>query len=144
MTVGYSTGYTYGYVGAPVTATMSAGPTTGLSIIRSAGPVQLRHLALPLALGQDGFFATLAQDSTPEVLQSVKVILLTEPGERLAVPEFGTDSGAFVPVDANQVTAAIDRWDTRANPDVSIRAAGLDGVTRGRVAVAATLSDGTS
>jgi hypothetical protein len=49
------------------------------------------HLAVPLRLTGGGRFATVAEDSRDELLQNVRVALLTRPGDRLATPELGTD-----------------------------------------------------
>lgn len=49
------------------------------------------HLALPLRVTGAGSFATVAEDSTDELVQNLRVALLTRRGDRLATPALGTD-----------------------------------------------------
>lgn len=73
------------------------------------------HLAAPLRLGGDRALATLTQDSPAEVGQSVALLAATRPGERLAVPGYGTPDPVFGGVDLDAVTAALPLWEPRAD-----------------------------
>lgn len=76
------------------------------------------HLRLPIALGSDGTFLTVAEDSDGEVVQNVAVILRTREGERLATPEFGTPDPTFTGLDIAAVLPVVEQYEPRADLDV--------------------------
>lgn len=78
-----------------------------------------RELVWPLRLGPDGDFATVEQGSLEEVLQAVRIIALTRPGDRTDNPLLGVDE--LVPAhdfDPAAWAAALERWEPRAAVDV--------------------------
>ena len=77
-----------------------------------------RHLAFPFRIGQDGRTAAPASDAE-HVRDELLQLLLTSPGERLFLPEFGGGlrklvfepaSDALVGVVKARVTQALSRW----------------------------------
>lgn len=77
--------------------------------------VQVPHLAFPFRFGADGAARVLEQDTQEEVEQCVKVLVLTQRGERLEVPDFGIEEPAFqTGVDLEAIRAAAEEWDDRA------------------------------
>lgn len=90
-------------------------------------------IALPVRLLPSGNLATVEQDSTAEVAQSVRALLLTEPGERLADPDIGTPDPVFDGLDAEEVTAVLAEQEPRAT--VGIVTAMLDDAQQVRVSV---------
>lgn len=85
-------------------------------------------ISFPVRLGPDG---RMAVSAGPEnVREAIRVILLTEPGERLQLPEFGGGAGRFL-FEPNTVATrrlvqerieeAVGRWEPRvAIQDVSV------------------------
>lgn len=85
-----------------------------------AGKVFGRSVAFPPRVGDDG---RVSWSEGPEnVRESIKIILLTEPGERLMRPDFGGGLGAFLfePNTAatrrliqERITQALTLWEPR-------------------------------
>lgn len=77
---------------------------------------EVPHLALPIRLSADGSFETVDQDSLEEIAQNVEVLLLTEIGSRIEVPDYGVPSMVFA-TDINDETilALIEEWEPRAS-----------------------------
>lgn len=92
-----------------------------------------RLLALPFRLLPSGNFATVEEDSVADVAQSVRVLLLTTPGERLTDPDLGTPDPVFVGLDAEEVAAVVAEQEERAS--VQIVSDQLGDVQRVRVTV---------
>jgi phage baseplate assembly protein W len=104
-----------------------------------AGKVFGRGIAFPPRIGEDG---RLAWSEGPEnVRESIRIILMTELGERLMLPEFGAGLGAYLfePNTATtrrliqeRISDALARWEPRvkvegitveadpANPEAAI------------------------
>lgn len=83
----------------------------------------------PMRLDRRGEPRTLAQDSRAEITQSVRVLLLTRPGDRPTQPDYGFADPTFDPVAADGEIAAgvadieaIREWESRADPHI-VRAA---------------------
>lgn len=77
--------------------------------------VQVPHFTFPFRFGADGSARVLEQDTQEEVEQGVKVLILTELGERLEVPDFGVEDPTFqTGIDVEQIAAAATGWDERA------------------------------
>ena len=75
---------------------------------------QVPHLRIPFEI-VGGMPATIEQDTPEEIEQSVRVLLKTERGERIEVPEYGVPEWAFeAGEDLGEVMAAIARWEPRA------------------------------
>lgn len=74
------------------------------------------RLSLPLRVAADGALAAVEQDSPAEVAQSVALLLATRPGERRSVPDYGTDDPTFTGLDVDEIHAAIEQWEDRADP----------------------------
>jgi uncharacterized protein len=53
-----------------------------------------KSIAFPPRVGADGRFAW--SDGEPNIRESITVVLKTEPGERVGVPEFGAGLGRFL------------------------------------------------
>lgn len=79
-----------------------------------------RGLGFPLRLGPDGRVAF--SDGPESIRESIRVILLTEPGERRMLPEFGGGLGRFLfqpnvaathRLIEEQVTRSLSRWEPR-------------------------------
>jgi len=75
-----------------------------------------RHLAFPLAVGTGGRLATLEQDRPAEIVQSVALLLPTEPGERAAEPDYGYPSPLGRGVDPVEIASVIADHEDRADP----------------------------
>lgn len=74
------------------------------------------HFSFPFTIGVDGSAVVVAQDSDIEIRQNVKVLVLTDVGERLEVPEFGIPDFTFqTSIDTNSVIEAAELWDDRAS-----------------------------
>lgn len=73
------------------------------------------HFAFPFTIGQHGSAVVLEQDDPAEIEQNVKVLVQTEIGERLEVPEFGIPDPTFrVGIDLDALVGAAAEWDSRA------------------------------
>jgi len=87
------------------------------------------HLAVPLTLGADGSFVTVAQDTPVEIAQCVRVLLSTTAGTRLMLPRYGVRDVAFTNGDSSGMVQAVARWEPRA-AGITIRTVGnADGST---------------
>lgn len=75
-------------------------------------------VALPIRLLPSGNLATVEQDSVAEVAQSVRVLLVTHPGERLQDPELGTPDPVFDGLDGEEVTALLAEQEPRATVQI--------------------------
>lgn len=77
--------------------------------------VQVPHFAFPFRFGSHGAAEVVEQDTHAEIEQNVKVLVLTERGERLEVPDFGIDDLVFqTDVDEAAIAAQAREWDERA------------------------------
>lgn len=82
------------------------------------------HLRLPLELAADGTFVTVAQGSDEELVQSVRILLGTRPGERVAVSGYGIPDPTFRTVHRpDEIVDAVRVWEPRATAEVVVRAA---------------------
>lgn len=80
----------------------------------------LAHLASLVALGPDGSFVFLLQDSISEVVQSVEMICGTVVGERSVVPTFGIPDQTFTQPSKSQIVSAVAQWEHRATVRVAV------------------------
>lgn len=85
------------------------------------------HIALPIRVGGNGGFVTVAEDSAQEIVQNVAVLLRTREGERLATPEFGTPDPVFTGLDAEAALALIATTEPRATVEVVRQVLDRDG-----------------
>lgn len=85
-----------------------------------AGSVYGRGLAFPVRLGGDGRLAWSA--GAENVRESIQLILLTQPGERLQLPEFGGGLRRFLfepntvatrRLVQHEIEQALERWEPR-------------------------------
>lgn len=84
--------------------------------------VEIPHFAFPFQFGRDGAVVVLDQGSHEEIEQNVKVLVRTELGERLEVPDFGVPDPTFsVGIDTEAIAAAAQEWDSRADVVVAAR-----------------------
>lgn len=78
------------------------------------------HLAFPFRFGLGGAAETVEQDTPEELEQGVKVLMLTELGERLEVPDFGVPDPTFRnEIDVASIAAAAREWDERVEVDLA-------------------------
>ncbi|CAG0962846.1 hypothetical protein MYXO_00855 [Myxococcaceae bacterium] len=84
------------------------------------GSVFGRSLSFPLRVGSDGRLAW--SEGEANIRESMAVILKTDPGERVALPDFGAGLGRFLfePNEASTyaqiehaITGALARWERR-------------------------------
>ena len=76
------------------------------------------HVELPMRLDRRGEPRTVEQDTADEVAQSVRVLMLTRPGDRLTQPAYGLADPAFAPAgETPGVVEAVERWEPRATLD---------------------------
>lgn len=100
--------------------------------------MRIPHLSVPFEIDQRGHARTLDQDSDEEILQSVRVLIDTRPGERLIVPDYGVDDLAFVgPADIGEewLADAVAEWEPRATVEVARTAINESGRTEALVEV---------
>lgn len=89
------------------------------------------RLSLPLQVAADGALAAVEQDSPAEVAQSVALLLSTRPGERRSVPDYGSDDPMFSGLTADDVNAAVELWEDRADgTTVEVVASGIEQYAR--------------
>jgi phage baseplate assembly protein W len=85
------------------------------------------RLSLPLQVAADGALAAVEQDTPAEVAQSVALLLSTRPGERRSVPDYGSDDPMFSGLTTEDVYAAVEMWEDRADPvTVEFIASGIE------------------
>lgn len=81
------------------------------------------HLRIPFRIGVGGQAETVEQDSIEEVTQCVKVLVATNVGSRVELPEYGIADPVFTDVSQSQRTEAIaaqlKKWEPRARADVT-------------------------
>lgn len=76
------------------------------------------HFSFPFTI--DGSALVVEQDDLEEIEQNVKVLVLTELGERIEVPAFGIPDQTFQnEVDTELIVEAAQEWDSRARVFVS-------------------------
>jgi phage baseplate assembly protein W len=111
--------------------------------MNEAGSVLGRSLSFPMRVGSDGRLVW-SQDED-NIRESIVVILKTEPGERIAVTDFGAGLGRFLfepNITATHariedaITSALTRWERRIEvesvdvvPEGSLRSAALATIT---------------
>lgn len=86
------------------------------------------HFAYPFRVSGD-HVAVVEQDTWDEVAQSVQMVLTTERGSRLAVPEYGVDSPLFATLTRGReqhMLEAVNRWEPRARATIGITADNVD------------------
>lgn len=84
-------------------------------------PTAPPHLQNLPALDAFGQFLVNNQDSYAEIADCVEMIVGTQIGQRPALPDFGIFDPTFTyPVDADGIASAIEEFDTRANPIITV------------------------
>src|SRR5687767_8720500 len=81
--------------------------------------IQNPHFAFPFRLKASGrSVAVVEQDSEEDITNCVEVLLRTERGSRIEVPDYGIDDPTFHQVSPNdkltELQAAIVEWEPRA------------------------------
>jgi phage baseplate assembly protein W len=77
---------------------------------------QVPHFSFPFRFGQAGAALVVEQDTYEDLEQNVRVLLLTELGERLEVPDFGIDDLVFqTSLDEAGLAAQAGEWDDRVD-----------------------------
>lgn len=71
-------------------------------------------LSFPFRLQSNGRLATVEQDSDDHVAEELAIIVLSQPGERDLVPDFGVNDPAFDTVSREQVEAQVDLFEVPA------------------------------
>lgn len=78
-------------------------------------PDSVPHFAFPFRFAEGGVPRTVEQDTLEEIEQGVKVLVLTERGERIEVPDFGIPDLTFqTSIDVQSIREAAQDWDERA------------------------------
>lgn len=81
-------------------------------------------LLLPITV-QGGTTVTVPQGSRSELVQSVRLLMTTRPGERLAQPEYGLPDLTFShTIDPQDIRASIEEQEPRVDLDVTVKQAG--------------------
>lgn len=82
--------------------------------------MSVSHFAFPFRFGDDGTVAVVEQSTYEELEQNVKVLVLTQLGERIEVPGFGVlDSTFRTHIDTGAIARAAEAWDNRVKVLVS-------------------------
>jgi len=102
--------------------------------VNDAARIYGRGMAFPPRVGADGRVAW--SDGETNVRESIKVILMTEPGERLRLPDFGAGLGRFLfepnilathTLIRKRIADALTRWEPRlALESVEVQADEID------------------
>jgi phage baseplate assembly protein W len=58
--------------------------------------------------------AMTEQDTVDEIADCIEALVLTRPGERMELPQYGLDDPTFVGLNKDDLMTAIERWETRA------------------------------
>lgn len=76
---------------------------------------EVPHFSFPFRFNSaDGEAAVVEQDTHEEIEQNVQVLLLTELGQRIEVPDFGIDDLVFqTGVDEQAIVEQAREWDDR-------------------------------
>lgn len=78
------------------------------------------HLAYPFQLNTRGSAAVVnEQDDDNDIIDCVEVLLSTERGERIELPDYGLEDPAFRMngADGRQIVSVIEEWEPRATID---------------------------
>lgn len=82
--------------------------------------VQIPHFAFPFQLDRNGAVEVVEQDTYEEIEQNVHVLLITDRGQRMEVPDFGIDDLVFqTAVDETDIIEQAREWDDRVEALVS-------------------------
>jgi phage baseplate assembly protein W len=78
--------------------------------------VDVPHFRFPFAIGAGGTFEVIEQDSEDDIGQCVQVLLSTEVGSRVELPEYGIEDPTFTTrIDTPGIISAIQDWEPRAD-----------------------------
>lgn len=86
----------------------------------SVGRIYGRSIAFPPRVGENG--SVTWSEGAENVRESIQIILLTEPGERIMLPEFGAGLRTFLfepntvatrRLIEERITQALERWEPR-------------------------------
>lgn len=80
------------------------------------------HFAYPFRFGVGGHAATVDQDELDDIRNCVMILLRTEVGSRLDLPEYGVPQQFLKEngINVNGVLSAINRWEPRAQVAMSV------------------------
>lgn len=67
-------------------------------------------LSYPFRLSPIGRVATVTQGSAEAAAEEIAQLVLTEPGERPLVPEYGINDPTFGRIDVGDIAAAVQIW----------------------------------
>lgn len=96
----------------------------------NARDVIVPHFAMPLRLDGSSF-AVVEQDSDEDILQNVAVLVNTNIGDRIEIPDYGTPDQLFQErIDAGGVAEAVDEWEPRATVTVEESVDSVDELMR--------------
>lgn len=77
--------------------------------------VEIPHTRWPMSI-EDGRLAVVEQDTLTEVVQCVNVLLHTQRGDRVLLPDFGIDDPTFADgIDVDQVIDQAATYEDRAH-----------------------------
>jgi phage baseplate assembly protein W len=105
--------------------------TDSNGVVLGPSPTGIPHLAIPFTIGPLGAAATVQQDTAAEVIQSVAMLVGTEPGTRLMVPTYGMADPTFTGINQPALLLAVRRWEPRAKVTVGVTQGGEEFVTVG-------------
>jgi len=76
----------------------------------------VRVFSHPFRLTANGSLATVEQNSTQAIAEQIAMLILTEQGERVMLPNFGITNPAFGEVDSTEIALQVALY----GPSVSI------------------------
>lgn len=78
-------------------------------------PPETPHFSLPFRFqGNPPVAVMTEQDSVDEIADCIEAVVLTRPGERMELPNFGLRDPTFTGVSDDDLMTAIERWEPRA------------------------------
>lgn len=98
--------------------------------------MRIPHLAIPFELDRRGSARTVDQDTDGDVIQCVRALVESRPGDRQMVPRYGVDDLTFAPADAigeDWVADVAAEFEPRATVNTTQRA--VDGSGRTQITV---------
>lgn len=79
------------------------------------------HFTFPFQRSASGIAAVQEQDSEEEIMDCVEVLLSTEIGERMELPEYGLPDQTFSQggADIERVSGVVQKWEPRARHTIT-------------------------
>jgi phage baseplate assembly protein W len=83
-------------------------------VVELMAGTSIPHLAIPLRVTPAHSLAVNEQANPDDLAQCVEVLLLTETGDRIEVPDYGVPPMLFSRVDPVAIVEACSHWEPRA------------------------------